>query len=93
MGAEHYGEERQETAEATAESIVREELRRHRWQEADLRRRIKGDRVKIAIATRMRSETTMTVKWIAGRLQMGSCGYTNHLLHLNQKNKRQQRSI
>jgi hypothetical protein len=36
MGAEHYGEERAETAEAEAELIIAEELKRGRWQEADL---------------------------------------------------------
>jgi hypothetical protein len=36
MGAEHYVEERAETAEALAELIIAEELKRGRWQEADL---------------------------------------------------------
>ena len=35
MGAEHYGDERAETA-ALAELIIAEELKRGRWQEADL---------------------------------------------------------
>ncbi len=37
MWAEHYGEERAETAEALAELIIAEELKRGRWQEADLK--------------------------------------------------------
>ena len=37
MGAEHHGEERAETAEARAELIIAEELKRARWQEADLK--------------------------------------------------------
>ncbi len=41
MGAEHYGEERVETAEALAELIITEELKRGRWQEADLKTRLK----------------------------------------------------
>gem|GEM_PF-2217389 len=32
----------------------------------------KGHKVKVAIAKRLRKETTMTLKWIAQRLQMGS---------------------
>ena len=36
MGAEHYGEERAEAAEALAELIIAEELKLGRWQEADL---------------------------------------------------------
>ena len=42
MGAEHHGEERAETAEALAELIIAEELKRGRWQEADLKTRPKG---------------------------------------------------
>ena len=42
MGAEHYVEERAETAEALAELIIAEELKRGRRQEADLKTRPKG---------------------------------------------------
>ncbi len=70
MGAEHYGKERAETAEALAELIIAEELKLGRWQEADLKTRPKGDSVKVALATRLRAETTMTVGWIAERLAM-----------------------
>gem|GEM_PF-2454471 len=78
MGAEHYGEERAETAEALAELIIAEELKRGRWQEVDLKTRPKGDSVKVALAARLRAETTMTVGWIAERLAMGTHGYLNH---------------
>jgi REP element-mobilizing transposase RayT len=81
MGAEHYGEERAETAEALAELIIAEELKLGRWQEADLKTRPKGDSVKVALAARLRAETTMTVGWIAERLAMGTRGYLNHLLY------------
>jgi hypothetical protein len=42
IGAEHYGEERAETAEARAELIIAQDLKRARWQEADLKIRPKG---------------------------------------------------
>ena len=42
MGAERYGAERAETAEALAELIIAGELKRGRWQEADLKTRPKG---------------------------------------------------
>ena len=80
MGAEHYGEERAETAEALAERIIAEELG-GRWQEADLKTRPKADPVKLALAARLRAETTMTVEWIAERLAMGTREYLNHLLY------------
>jgi REP element-mobilizing transposase RayT len=85
VGAEHYGEERQETAEAQAEGIVREELKHRRWREEDLGRRAKGDAVKVTLAVRLRAETVMTVKWIAERLQMGTPGYVNLLLYRRRK--------
>ncbi len=46
-------------AEALAELIIAEELKRGRWQEADLKTRPKGDSVKVALAARLRAETTM----------------------------------
>jgi REP element-mobilizing transposase RayT len=85
MGAEHYGTERQETAEAQAEGIVAEELKRRHWREEDLGRRAKGDAVKVALAARLRAETVMTVKWIAERLRMGAPGYVNLLLYRRRK--------
>ena len=87
MGAEHYGAERAQTAEAKAEKIIAEEPRRGRWREADLRTRPKGDAVKRAVATRLRVETTMTVRWIAERLGMGSRGHLNHLLYRQRKSR------
>ena len=55
------------------------------WQEADLKTRPKGDSVKVALAARLRAETTMTVGWIAERLAMGTRGYLNHLLYRRRK--------
>ena len=87
MGAEHYGEERAQTAEAMAEQIIAEELKRRRWNEAALKTRPKGDPAKVALAARLRAETTMTVGWIAERLGMGSRGYLNHLLYRQRKSR------
>ncbi|MFN0125682.1 MAG: transposase [Verrucomicrobiales bacterium] len=85
LGAEHFGEERKETAEALAEAIIAEELKRRRWQGDELKKRRKGDPVKVALAARLRAETTMTVGWIAERLEMGTRGYLNHLLYRRRK--------
>ncbi len=71
-GENHYGEDRAESAEAEAARIVREELARARWTEADLGERPKGDAVKMVMATRLRQETTVTLKWISERLAMGA---------------------
>jgi REP element-mobilizing transposase RayT len=85
MGAEHYGEERAQTAQAMAEQIIAEELKRQQWKEVALKTRLKGDPAKVALAARLRAETTMTVGWIAERLGMGSRGYLNHLLYRQRK--------
>jgi REP element-mobilizing transposase RayT len=80
VGAQHYGAERQESGEAKAERLVREELASLGWQEADLAVRRKGDPGKVRIARRLRRETTMTLGWIAGRLQMGVWTNVSNLL-------------
>jgi putative transposase len=81
IGIEHYGEERLQTAEAKAEQIIAAELKRRRWQGDELKKRPKGDALKLTLAVRLRRETTMTVGWIAERLGMGTRGYLNHLLY------------
>ena len=51
------------------------------WTKAELSRRAKGDKLKVTLARRLRAETTMTLAWIANRLQMGSWTYVSNLLH------------
>jgi REP element-mobilizing transposase RayT len=80
MGEHHDGEERWETAEAVAERIVGKELARLGWSDDDLANRSKGDSGKVATARRLRKETTMTLKWIAQRLAMGSASMVSHCL-------------
>ena len=79
-GANHYGEERFETDEAKALRIMADELRRRGWDEEALRRRSKSSRDKVKIAARLRRETTMTLKWIAERLAMGTWNNVSNLL-------------
>jgi len=85
LGAEHYGEERAETEATKAERIIAEELKRRKWKSTELSTRPKGDAAKVALAARLRAETTMTVGWIAERLGMGTRGYLNHLLYRRRK--------
>jgi REP element-mobilizing transposase RayT len=80
VGAQHYGAERQESGEAKAERLVREELAELGWREEDLAQRRKGEAGKVRIARRLRQETTMTLKWIAERLQMGVWTHVSNLL-------------
>lgn len=69
-----------EAAEDKAESILRAELAQRRWQESNLAARRKSDPEKIQMARRLRRETTVTLKWIAARLQMGSWTYLANLI-------------
>src|SRR5207247_295694 len=85
MGEHHYGEERRESAEAKAQRLVAEGLRKAHWTEADLRRRRKSDPVKIGLAAQLRRETTMTLKWIAERLQTGAWTHLNKQLYEHRK--------
>ena len=85
FGPEHYGAERHESEASQAEAIVAEELKRRRWGVKDLERLAKGDAGKLQLAQRLRSETTVTVGWIAERLRMGTAGYVNHLLYRQRK--------
>jgi hypothetical protein len=52
-----------------------EELEKRGWTEQDLKKRRKTDALKVKMAARLRSETVMTLDWIARRLQMG-CRHT-----------------
>lgn len=88
MGAEHYGEERQETALAKAERIVAEELKKRRWKQEQLEQRPKGDGEKVKMAERLRCETTMTLAWIAERLGMGTKTHLAHLLYWKKRDQR-----
>ncbi len=68
----HYGEELRESDEQRAERSLGQMLRRRKWGEEELRRRLKGDKIKVTMAKQLRKETTMTWEWIANRLSMGN---------------------
>ena len=92
VGLNHYGAQRQESDAQRAERIVREELAHLGSAGQDLRVQRKGDERKVWIARRLRPETTMSLKWLALRLQMGSWTYESnsctarHQPHLNGNN-------
>jgi len=74
--------ELQEDHEEKAERLVKEELARRKWAEEDLAGKPKTHRDKAGIALRLRRESTMTLAWIAGRLQMGSVNTLKNTLRL-----------
>ncbi len=87
IGAHHGGTERRETALAKAERLLGEELQRRGWSQEELHQRQKADREKLAIAQRLRAETTMTWAWIASQLQLGTAGYAANSLRLRRAEK------
>jgi putative transposase len=86
-GENHYAPERHESSEEKARGILKEELKRLRWTQAELKRRRKGDPAKVKLAGRLRTETTMTLKWIAKELEMGAWTHVSNLLS-KQRRKR-----
>ena len=81
LGEHHAGELRRESAEAKGERIMAQELKRLGWKEAELARRRKSDPDKLAIAARLRRETTLTLKAIAARVGLGTSKSANARLH------------
>jgi hypothetical protein len=80
VGSYHCGPEVRETADARAQRRVGQELRRRKWSETDLKKRPKGDPSKVAMAQRLRAETTVTLQWIGRRLPLGTKTHLAHLL-------------
>lgn len=58
--------------EELGRAVVAEELQRLGWTPEELARRRKGDPEKVRIAQRLRRETTLSLRWIATALHMGS---------------------
>lgn len=81
LGENHSGALHLETAQQKANRIVAQELLRRGWTEDDLGGRLKNDPGKLAIAVRLRKETTLSVKWMAAPLQLGSAKSPPTLLH------------
>ncbi len=89
LGEHHAGELRRESAQAKAERIIAEELDRLGWTRAELEKRHRSAPEKVAMAARLRRETTLTIREIAERLHMGSWkSATTRLQNLKRKKER-----
>jgi hypothetical protein len=76
------GDEIKESEEQKAERIIRGQMRLLGWTNRDLANTLKGDPRKVEIAKLVRQQTTMTLKWIATRLQMGTWTHVaNRIYH------------
>ena len=67
--AECCGAERPESELEKVERIIIAGLQKARCTESDLKSRRKGHPAKVRLAQQLRSQTTLTVAWIAARLQ------------------------
>jgi hypothetical protein len=90
IGENHLAQERLETAEAKAERIIGETLRGLGCTDAELCSRPKCDARKVGLAARLRKETTLTVKTIAARLNLGTP--RNAAVRLQEWNRKQRSS-
>ena len=72
LGESRSEELYRETAEQGANRTIAEELARRGWPESELATRRRSDPGKLAIAARLRSETTLPIKWIAARVQIST---------------------
>jgi putative transposase len=76
----HHSVERSQTEEQKAEKILRAGLAEIGWRDQELRVRRKSDRHKVMLAKRLRSQTAVSLKWIAQHLEMGSWTHVSNLL-------------
>ena len=72
LGEHHAGQLHRESAEVKAQRLLAEELRRLGWTEQELEARPKSDPAKLCIAARLRKETTLSIKAIAGLVHLGT---------------------
>jgi REP element-mobilizing transposase RayT len=84
-GKWHYGAELWESAQAKAEQVIAETLRGEGIGEEELSRWRKGHPFKLRLALRLRTQTTVSVEWIARRLHMGTRGHLAHLLNQHEQ--------
>jgi len=69
-------------SEAKAERLITEALRVGGISQKQLASWRKGHPFKVELAAKLRAETTVGIRWIAGRLAMGTRGHLAHLLCL-----------
>ena len=81
LGDNHPGELRRESSQAKADRIIAAELVRLGWSEQDLALHRKSDPAKLALAARLRKETTLSIKEIAARLYLGKSKGAKTNLH------------
>ena len=69
------------------------DLPQHNWGSADLKLRMKTNPAKVQIALRLRAETTLTIRLIAERLNLGTAKSANVRIHTARKGQREGNDI
>ncbi len=80
IGPNHSGQERRQSAEERARRIVQETLGDVGLTPAQFQLIRANAEVKVQLARRLRRETTLSLKWIAQQLGVGSWKYLSNLL-------------
>ncbi len=80
IGPNHFGPERRESAEDRAAGLLRERLAELRMTAARFQSLPSNAAAKVELARRLRQETTMSLKWIARQMGIGSWKYLSNLL-------------
>lgn len=80
IGPNHFGQERRESAEEGGRRIVQETLSDLGLTAAQFQLLAANAGVKVALARRLRRETTLSLKWIAQQLGGGSWKYLSNVL-------------
>lgn len=76
----HSAQTRQENERDKAQRLISEKLAAVGWDRARLCKECKGHPIKVRIAREIRDQSTMSLKWIAAELSIGTWTYLNHLL-------------
>jgi hypothetical protein len=80
IGANHFGPERKESAEERGRRSVAEKLSDLGLTPVQLDALPAKATVKVELARRLRRETTLSLKWVAEQLGVGSWKYLSNLL-------------
>ena len=84
---QHRAQERAMTDLEIAERIVRAGMKELGWEQGNLRATRKGHEGKVALARELRAKTSVELKWIARRLEMGSWSNVANLLRKDKSAK------
>ena len=80
VSEQHHARERRQTDEQIADRMIEARLKRLRWTNKELKARPKSALQKVRLAKELRGQTTVSLKWIADRLEMGSWTHVSNLL-------------